>query len=90
MPLANRDLLRLQGLPLRDLDLRNTGLGDEACAVVVFFTDMTTDSRWHRAYHLVALAPTLIRLDLSGNKLLGDDAGAPLAHLDQLEWLSLK
>ncbi|KZV77292.1 hypothetical protein PENSPDRAFT_181372 [Peniophora sp. CONT] len=71
-PLANRDLLRLQGLPLRDLSLRGTGLGDEA------------------AFHLVALAPTLVRLDLSGNKLLGDDAGVPLAHLVKLEWLSLK
>ncbi|VDC04942.1 unnamed protein product [Peniophora sp. CBMAI 1063] len=71
-PLANRDLLRLQGLPLRDLNLRNADLGDEA------------------AFHLVALAPTLVRLDLSGNKLLGDDAGAALAHLVKLEWLSLK
>lgn len=29
-PLANRDVLRLQGLPLRELNLRGTGLGDEA------------------------------------------------------------
>ena len=38
-PLAERDVLRLQTLSLRELILRGTGIGDEAC---VFFYSSST------------------------------------------------